>query len=1206
MSMKTFLFPTLLLSLLCLALAGRATPSTVPAPGATSLQLLAPQVLELDLTSSWAAGTVDVLTNYLAAITNAASYSLTVNGQAVNCVAVGYERRPCYAVENFWDLRVRESFYLITATPLSESSSVTVTVNLPGYWQTNLAAQFSPARLNPALHVSAAGYPAGLPKQALIGCLLGTLGEMPVTATNYTVLDTNGSAVYTGPLILRPDSGFAAANYEEVWSADLTPLTNNGVYQLQVPGMGLSAPFRVGDEFGALLTRTYELGLLNQRCGMAVGLPYTRFGHDICHDRPAAVPTTNMTAVAAILNYLNGTLSLPAGEVRMTNLATALYPYINAGPVDTTGGHHDAGDYSKYTPDCATLANTLLFAVDTFPGVGTLDNLGVPESGDGIPDLLQEAKWEIDYIAKLQDADGGFYSIVYPENREYEVNCLPQNGDNQVVYPKTTTATAAAVAILAQAASSPAMKQYYPAATAQYLTQALNGYAFLTNAYATYGHAGASQHMGQSYYGQEDNLAWAYCELYLATTNQYFHNLLLNDFTPGSAADAHWTWQHMDEGYGRAIRSYAFAAQTGRVPAAALNASWLALCDGEITNWAATETSYASQSAYGTSFPWESKHMNASGWFFSSGQAFDIATGLLLQNNTNWWAALVSNLAYEAGCNPLNLSYVNGLGGLRYKNIESQYAENDKHQVAPTGLIIGNIISGFVPVAAYPSLEHLSLPWDSSDITGCPMYDRGGDAPNYLTENTGMDEARALAVSAFLMGQGAFASQPWVPANNLITLTNSGNGMQCTLQSSIDYSSAAPLWESFGNPLGTNATYQHQVLDTGDQWIETEFLLPDGRRLFATNSFPATAPAVTNWETVSITTINNPSILNVQSGLIRISRDSAGDSLTVNFSISGAINGKDFAWLTGNNYGQFSGTLTLPPGTNHVDISIGAEQPPDDFSTKNLQLTLIPGNYNISYPGYAVVSIIRTNATATNTVPYSPGTNTVSTNTVACIPGSTIPLYSTPPALTNAPALTIPTNVLAAFITATNIDTWLFNDATNSRTAQALNTNLPALQLTNLITGNGYLLSFNATSIATNVCTLAHNTNWHGIIFKSSIYVTAFDSYSVGNAFILSCYQNWYCYLEFYQDRWATTPMVRGCYQDTVATNTVLSHYVTPNQWHDFAMQLDAWGYVIYVDGSPVADLPSTDFKYWGAKYPVILNLGQINGAFHNFQINTY
>src|SRR6185436_12276066 len=103
---------------------------------------------------------------------------------------------------------------------------------------------------------------------------------------------------------------------------------------------------------------------------------------------------------------------------------------------------------------------------DAIPGASALDNLGLPQSGDGISDILQEAKQETGYLAKLQDADGGFYFIVYPKNREYESNVLPENGDPQVVWPKNTSATAAAVAVLAQAASSPKFKAAYPAVAA--------------------------------------------------------------------------------------------------------------------------------------------------------------------------------------------------------------------------------------------------------------------------------------------------------------------------------------------------------------------------------------------------------------------------------------------------------------------------------------------------------------------------------------------------------------------------------------------------------------------------------------------------------------------------------------------------------------------------------------------------------------------
>src|SRR6185369_1860473 len=108
----------------------------------------------------------------------------------------------------------------------------------------------------------------------------------------------------------------------------------------------------------------------------------------------------------------------------------------------------------------------------------------IPESGDGISDLMQEAKWEADFLAKMQDTDGGFYFLVYPQGREYESNVTPDHGDPQVVWPKNTAVTAAAVAALAQCASSPLFKQKYPAEAASYLQKAQLGWTFLTNAIA--------------------------------------------------------------------------------------------------------------------------------------------------------------------------------------------------------------------------------------------------------------------------------------------------------------------------------------------------------------------------------------------------------------------------------------------------------------------------------------------------------------------------------------------------------------------------------------------------------------------------------------------------------------------------------------------------------------------------------------------------
>jgi hypothetical protein len=146
---------------------------------------------------------------------------------------------------------------------------------------------------------------------------------------------------------------------------------------------------------------------------------------------------------------------------RLQTIEAGLYPIQKTGTVDVSMGHHDAGDYSKYTINSAHLIHTLIFAADNFPDVAQLNNLGLPESNDqyGISDLLELAKWEADFLVKMQDGDGGFFFLVYPKRHRYEGDVLPDHNDPryvpQVVLPKNTAATAAAVAALAEIGSSP-------------------------------------------------------------------------------------------------------------------------------------------------------------------------------------------------------------------------------------------------------------------------------------------------------------------------------------------------------------------------------------------------------------------------------------------------------------------------------------------------------------------------------------------------------------------------------------------------------------------------------------------------------------------------------------------------------------------------------------------------------------------------------
>ena len=78
---------------------------------------------------------------------------------------------------------------------------------------------------------------------------------------------------------------------------------------------------------------------------------------------------------------------------------------------DVWGGWFDAGDYNKYTNWTASYVISLLHAYLENKAIWR-DDYQIPESGNGIPDVLDEAKWGLDYLARLQNADGSVLSIV--------------------------------------------------------------------------------------------------------------------------------------------------------------------------------------------------------------------------------------------------------------------------------------------------------------------------------------------------------------------------------------------------------------------------------------------------------------------------------------------------------------------------------------------------------------------------------------------------------------------------------------------------------------------------------------------------------------------------------------------------------------------------------------------------------------------------
>src|SRR6185312_10984222 len=632
------------------------------------------------------------------------------------------------------------------------------------------------------IHVNQEGYMPNYSKKAMVGYYAGTMGEISIpSGSGFKLVDANsGTTVFSGTLTARPDSGwtYSPAPYQQVYEADFTSFTTPGQYRLVVPGMGASLPFNISDGIAMAFARTYALGLYNQRCGTSVNLPWSRYTHDACHTAAASIPWPPQNYAwtwQTIDNY--GTIINPDSPKQVAPAITEnslLFPYVNQGKVDVSGGHHDAGDYSKYMTDSAHVVHALMFSVDSLPGVAQLDNMGIPESGDGISDVLQEAKWEADYIAKMQDADGGFYFIVYPTSREYESDVTPDHGDPQIVWPKTSTATAAATAALAECASSPAFKAAYPQVAAAYLAKAKLGWQFLTNAIAKYGKNGIYQkitHYGDNF-ADQDELAWAACEMFVATGDQGIHNTLKSWFDPSDSTTWRWGWWHMAECYGNAVRSYAFAARSGKLPASALDPAYLAKCEAQVIAAGDMQLGFSQASAYGTSFPTQTKAVQGAGWYFSQDQAFDMSVAYQITPKPEYMAAIIANMNYEGGCNPVNLCYLTGLGWKRQRDVVSQYALNDRRLSPPSGEPVGNICPNFSSLWTYPNntLAGLCYPKDGG-ANQMPFYDRWGDSWNVTCEFVILNQARSLGSLSFLAAQTSLKSQPWKSVPGQITVT---------------------------------------------------------------------------------------------------------------------------------------------------------------------------------------------------------------------------------------------------------------------------------------------------------------------------------------------------------------------------------------------------------------------------------------------------
>ncbi len=281
---------------------------------------------------------------------------------------------------------------------------------------------------------------------------LGFLPDMPKKATiisecsSFTVKKaTSGEVVYSGK-VTRPLHQKDVN--QDVWIADFSGVNEKGKYYLDVPGVGRSFDFEIGDTVYDFAYYTAMRGFYLWRCGTAVEGTHNdiRYTQAACH------------------------------------LDDAYQDHIGIkdSKRDGTGGWHDAGDHGKYTVNAGVTVGVLFLAWDHFQDQLKSVSLDIPDTATGYPDLLKEIKWETDWLLKMQYPDGSGKVSHKLTRLNFSGFIMPEDDKEKRYFSDwSSAATADFVAIMAMAA------RYFKSYDAEYaqtcLEAAKKSYAFLKN-----------------------------------------------------------------------------------------------------------------------------------------------------------------------------------------------------------------------------------------------------------------------------------------------------------------------------------------------------------------------------------------------------------------------------------------------------------------------------------------------------------------------------------------------------------------------------------------------------------------------------------------------------------------------------------------------------------------------------------------------------
>jgi hypothetical protein len=275
-----------------------------------------------------------------------------------------------------------------------------------------------------AIHINLVGYAPEAPhKAADLYYWMGDGG-----ARDYSAFRGNNVYVYNadtrdstpaGQVAFWMAGGSDVGRYNltrsDVWRADFSNFSTPGTYRLVVEGVGCSQDFEIADDIYADPFVVSLRGYFYMRIGESNPTAITPPPRTPLYI-PGKSPASTTVYLTTMHPYHPDWDSFTYGD--QWDRASAWSAYKKSGsPTNDNawGGHSDAADWDRHLNHVGNIYDMLLPYLMTNGAIAD-DNTGITESGNGIPDIIDEARNEVDFWLRLRDGDGYSHGLTNPNS----------------------------------------------------------------------------------------------------------------------------------------------------------------------------------------------------------------------------------------------------------------------------------------------------------------------------------------------------------------------------------------------------------------------------------------------------------------------------------------------------------------------------------------------------------------------------------------------------------------------------------------------------------------------------------------------------------------------------------------------------------------------------------------------------------------------